>query len=344
MNLKAEPITHALSSTATTTHDVAVIIVNYHGGMLLHRCLAAVQAQTLRPRRVVVVDNGSDDGLTAIREEFPWVEILEPGVNLGFAAANNQAVACVGDVYWVALLNPDAFPEPHWLQYCVAFAQQHPEHGSIGCRLLNAEQPDMLDGTGDCMHVMGWPWRRDHGFPLALGHLDDGEILSPCAAAALYRREVYQALGGLDENFFCYLEDVDLGLRLQLAGYSCGYCAQAVVHHAGSAITGRRSDFTIYYSQRNLLWNYVKNLPAGLFWRYLPWHLLFHLLGVVSFSLKGQMRVVLRAKWDALRGLATVWRQRQAIQAQRRISAASLLARLERGWPRPPRYRGSPKE
>lgn len=326
---------------ATPCHcDVAVIIVNYHAGVLLHRCLEAVEQQTLRPQRVLVVDNGSEDGLASIRSRFPTVEIINPGANLGFAAANNRAVAAAGGVSWVALLNPDAFPEPNWLHECLAFAEQHPGYGSIGCRLLSAENPDYLDGTGDCMHVIGWPWRRDHGFPVAMGQRENGDILSPCAAAALYRRELYQQLGGLDEGFFCYLEDVDLGLRLQLAGYPCGYCASAVVHHAGSAITGRRSDFTIYYSQRNLLWNYLKNLPAGLLWRYLPLHLLFHLLGVVSFSLKGQIRVVLRAKWDALRGLPAVWRQRRAIQAGRRISVNTLLARLERGWPRPPRYRG----
>ena len=318
----------------TARPRVAVIIVNYRAGPLLARAVDAVARQRQRPARLVVVDNGSDDGsLHGVAARFPGLEILDPGANIGFAAANNLAVRAVDDVDWVALLNPDAFPEPDWLSRCLDLAAAHPHHASIGCRLLRADDPGRLDGTGDCYHPSGRPWRRDEGLAVADGHLADGEVFSACAAAALYRREVFLALGGFDERFFCYLEDVDLGFRLRLAGYSCGYCAGAVVHHAGSAITGRGSAFSVYHGHRNLVWTFVKNMPGPLFWVYLPWHLLLNLASIGYLALRGHGATILRAKWHALRGLPGIWHSRRALQRQRRVNWRDLQRHLERGWP-----------
>jgi len=317
----------------TARPRVAVIIVNYRAGPLLARAVDAVARQRQRPARLVVVDNGSDDGsLHGVAARFPGLEILDPGANIGFAAANNLAVRAVDDVDWVALLNPDAFPEPDWLSRCLDLAAAHPHHASIGCRLLRADTPDILDGTGDSYHVSGRPWRRDEGRALADGHLMDGEIFSACAAAALYRRDVFLTLGGFDERFFCYLEDVDLGFRLRLAGHGCGYCAGAVVHHAGSAVTGRRSAFSVYHGHRNLVWTFVKNMPGPLLWRYLPQHLLLNLASIGVFLLRGQGRTILHAKFHALRGLPGILRSRGAVQRQRRVDHHALLTLLERGW------------
>src|SRR5687768_3504169 len=95
---------------------IAVVIVNYNAGTMLRDCLAALAAQTERPARVLVVDNGSRDGsIEACRAEFPWAEYHLLGANLGFARANNVAIDMAGDCEWVALLNPDAFPEPGWI-------------------------------------------------------------------------------------------------------------------------------------------------------------------------------------------------------------------------------------
>lgn len=125
---------------------------------------------------------------------------------------------------------------------------------------------------------------------------------------------------------------MDLGFRLRLAGYRCLYVPDAVVHHVGSAITGRRSDFTVYHGHRNLVWVFVKNMPGPLFWLYLPQHLLFNLVSILWYTLRGQGRVILRAKWDAIRGLPRVWRQRKAIQAKRKVGAWELRRLMARGW------------
>ena len=139
---------------------------------------------------------------------------------------------------------------------------------------------------------------------------------------------------GLDETFTCYLEDVDLGLRLQLAGYRYRHVPESIVHHIGSAVTRRHSAYYVYHGQRNMVWAYVKNMPGFLFWKYLPQHLLLNVIAVVWFIIRGRGISVLRAKWDALRGLPRAWRQRKLIQQNRRMSVTDFDAQLAHGLPR----------
>ena len=171
---------------------------------------------------------------------------------------------------WIVLLNPDAFPEPDWLECLVAAAERHSEFSFFGCRMLLADTPELLDGTGDVHHVSGMCWRRDYRVPTALGVAEADEIFGPCAAAALYSRRALDEVGGFDEAYFCYHEDVDLAFRLRLRGHRCRYVPEAVVRHVSSGIAGVRSDFATYHGERNLVWTYFKDTPAVLFWSYLP--------------------------------------------------------------------------
>jgi len=315
----------------TPVVPVAVVIVNYNAGALLDRCLEAVARQQLHPARVIVVDNASSDGSPReIGARYPWVELIALTRNEGFAAANNRAAEAAGDCEWLALLNPDAFPEPGWLD-ALWRAARAGDAASYGSRMLRAGDPDQLDGTGDVYHVSGLGWRRDHGTPASVQR-DAGEIFSPCAAAALYRRDAFLAVGGFDERFFCYFEDIDLGFRLQLAGYRSRYVPGAVVAHQGSATSGERSDFSIYYGHRNLVWTYFKNMPGWLFWRFLPQHVLMNIISVVWFALRGRGGVVLRAKAAAVAGLPAALRERRRVQAARRVPSRSLMNLMARGW------------
>jgi GT2 family glycosyltransferase len=311
---------------------VAVIIVNFNSGALLGDCLRHLRAQTRRPEQIIVVDNASRDGSAdRLEQDYPEVELVRLERNLGFAAANNLAARRAGEVEWLALLNPDAFAEPDWLERLLAAAAACPDCASFGARLVDAHDPGRLDGTGDVYHPSGLAWRRDHGRLLAEGEGEAGDIFAPCAAAALYRRTAFFEAGGFDEDYFCYFEDVDLGFRLRLLGYGCRYVPDAVVRHVGSAVTGRRSAFSLYHGHRNLVWTWCKNMPGPLLCLYLPQHLLLNLGAVLWYALRGQGRTLLRAKWDALRGLPRCWRQRRVIQAGRRISSGSLRRAMSRG-------------
>ncbi|MCG6871970.1 MAG: glycosyltransferase family 2 protein [Gammaproteobacteria bacterium] len=315
---------------------VAVIVVNFNGGGWLCRSLAALERQSRSPDRVLVVDNASeDDSLEQARNMYPRVEYIALETNTGFAHANNLGVEAAADCDWIALLNPDAFPEPDWLEQLLAAAREFPRHGSFASRL--EDESGKLDGTGDTYHVSGLGWRRDHGRVAGDEHAS-GEIFAPCAAAALYRREAWLAAGGLDDDFFCYFEDLDLGFRLQLLGYPSRYVSSARVIHVGSATTGRSSDFSVYHGHRNLVWCYLKNMPGMYFWLYLPQHLLLNLVSLLVFSARGRW-LIWRAKWDALRGLGRALGQRRGVQAGRRATPAVVCGRMARGLLTPYRDR-----
>ncbi len=311
---------------------VCVLIVNYNGGAHLPRCLESLSRQTVRDFRVVVVDNGSSDGSAdGIDGRYANVTLVRAGRNLGFAAGNNLALTHAGGAEWIALLNPDAFPEPEWLERMMLAAFAWPGFSFFGSRMLLADAPQLLDGTGDVYHASGMAWRRDHGVPTERGAAEAGEIFSPCAAAALYARAALDEAAGFDERYFCYHEDVDLAFRLRLLGHRCRFVPDAIVHHVSGGIAGRRSDFATYHGQRNLVWTYVKDMPGALFWLFLPLHLLMNAAAVAVCAARGQLGVVLRAKRDALRGLGAALAQRRAIQAARRAGSRELLAVMSFG-------------
>ena len=203
-------------------------------------------------------------------------------------------------------------------------------------RMISAGDPNLLDGAGDEYHASGLVWRHGHG-ATASGYLTEPrEVFSPCAAAALYRRSDLIEVESFDEDFFCYVEDVDLGFRLRLAGRRCLYVPDAVVHHVGSATTGRRSDFCVYHGHRNLVWAFLKNMPMPLLAVYLPAHLFLNIFSIAWFALKGQGRVILRAKLDALKGIPLMWRKRWQIQDRRKVTWREIRRVMHRGIPRRP--------
>ena len=302
-------------------------MVDYNQGSFFERTLGLLRDQTRRPDRVVVVDNASTDGSPEeIEERHPEVEVIRLGRNAGFARANNAGVRAAADCGWVVLLNADAYPEPRWLEELLDAARRRPECASFASRMMQADEPKLLDGAGDLYHVSGLAWRRDHGRALAETHeaLEEEEVFAACGGAAMYRRDAYVATGGFDEDFFAYFEDTDLGFRLRLDGQRCLYVPGSVVHHVGSATTGAESDFTVYHQQRNMVWTWVKNMPWPLALLYLPQHLLANAWTALSWARRDRGAVALRAKRDAIRGLPRVWRQRRQVQARRRVGALAL--------------------
>ena len=311
----------------------AVIIVNYNGKDFLDRCLDSLRCQIFAHFQVIVFDNASDDGSAdGIEERFLGVEVIRSIKNIGFAAANNLAVQRAKDCNWVALLNPDAFAETDWLLNLHSAAEENPQYSFFGSHMIQYGSPGCLDGTGDTYHSCGLAWRRDHGiFENQISRSMD-EIFSPCAAAAMYRRDVFLDAGGFDESFFCYFEDVDLAFRLRLLGQRCLYVPSAKVEHVGSATTARQSDFAVYHGHRNMVWTYVKNMPSLMFWRGLPQHILVNILSLLRFSLTGQMGPIFKAKWDAILGLGKVFKKRRYIQKNIKTSETSLKEVMAKDW------------
>jgi GT2 family glycosyltransferase len=310
--------------------SVAVIIVNYQSDQMLRQCLVCLRDQIRLPDRVVVVDNHEPGHDLDYLRDYGRVEVIRSGSNIGFAAAANLGLAAVADCELVAMLNPDAFPEQAWLANLLNAAAQFPEYGSFSSLMIMADSPEVLDGAGDSLHFSGVPWRVGHGSQRQQFDQSQVGCFSACAGAALYRKSALDDVGGFDESFFMYVEDVDLGFRLQLRGYPCRFVEDAVVLHIGSAISGYRSDFSLYYGHRNLVWSYFKNMPWQLLLLTLPFHIAMNLLTLVVFAWRGNGAVIGRAKLDAIKGLPDVLKRRGKNHA-RRIPLIQMWKLFDKG-------------
>lgn len=323
-----------IQSPNNTTPKIAVIIVNYNGRDLLLKCLNHLAKQTVQAHRIYVVDNASHDNSIALCEEaFPNITYVKNENNVGFAAGNNIAAKMATDCDWLAFLNPDAFAAPDWLEQLSAAIKKYPDYEIFGCRMRDANKPELLDGTADMYHISGLAWRRDHQIANPNRNQFE-EIFAACAAAALCKREAFINAGGFDEDYFCYFEDVDLGFRLRIFGHRCLYVPTAVVDHMGSAITGKTSDFQVYHGHRNMVWTYIKNMPSSLFLFYLPMHLLMTLVMFLVCVKRGQGKVFLKAKKDAIKGIRKMWGKRKDIQKQKNVKITSLRKLMVLGFSR----------
>ncbi len=310
-----------------------VIVVNWNSGSYLRKCLRAVLNQSVPVEKIIVVDNASTDAsLSEAEDLLPHVQLIRLPHNAGFATGNNLAVKAAEGCEWLAFLNVDAFPERDWLEQLLAATKSRPEGALFGSRMIQARDPERLDGVGDAYHVSGVHWRIGHGQQIRDSVAHGEEVFSVCGAAMLCRRDLFLEVGGFDEHFFCYAEDVDLGFRLRLLGHRCWYVPGSTVYHVGSATTGKRSDFAVYHGHRNLVWVYFKNMPWPLLWLYLPQHMVLNFVSLIYFTAHGKGRVIFFAKWAALCGLPQVWRERRQVQHTRRVSAWELRRAMATGW------------
>jgi len=309
----------------------SILIVNFNAGRHLARCIEALRRQDSSNFEVLLLDNASNDDSWALARQAaagdPRFHFEESGVNLGFAAGNNR-LAAKARAPWLAFLNPDAIAAPDWLGKLLDAVVRHPGVALFGSQQLDDGDPAILDGAGDRYLCLGLPWRGGHGWPASL-KMAEGEVFTACAAASLCRRDAFEAAGGFDESFFCYVEDVDLGFRLRLLGETCIQVPAAVVRHVGSISSGGAgSAFARYHGTRNLIWCFVKNMPWPIFWPLLPLHLIVLLLLWLRALSRGMGGTVARGIGDGLAGLGRVWLARRTIQARRRTSVWAIARAL----------------
>lgn len=308
----------------------SVIIPNYNGQRHLPIVLDALQQQTFRDFEIILADDASsDDSVALVEHGYPAVRLLVNRRNLGFVRTCNAAAdAARGRV--IVLLNNDIEPAATWLEELARAFVAHPRAASVASKLLLFDRRDVLHSAGDLLGSDGIPINRGV-WQIDTGQFDDQRaVFSACGGAAAYRREVWQTLGGFDEDFWMYLEDVDFGFRARLLGFETVFAPRARVYHRLGASGGDL--LASYYVGRNTLWLIIKNMPAELLWRNLP--------AIVG----GQLRIAL----DALRnirgpaararlagqlagliGLPRQWRKRRLIQERRQVDDTAIAAQLK---------------
>jgi GT2 family glycosyltransferase len=300
---------------------VSAVVLNYNGRALLEVVLPSLFAQCFSDMEVVVVDDYStDDSLAYVREHWPDIRVLSAGSgNVGVAAALNAGVGVArGEL--VALLNNDLELESNWLGELVAALDRHPDAGSVGGKLLNYYRRDVIDSVGDVFTRAGTAYPRGGG-EVDCGQYDEEvEIFAPTAGAALYRACALADVGPFDESFFAYFEDVDWGLRAQLAGYRSWYAPTAVAYHMGSATTGGDTDPRFYaLKRRNTIALLVKDVPVSFMARNVH-RIGAHQLLSLGYSIRpGMLAVHLKALGAALRAAPDWLRARKQILGGRAI-------------------------
>jgi len=280
----------------------SVLIVNYNAGELLQSAINSLKNQTFTDFEVVIVDNDSDDNSAdnLDTEGLPGVRVLREKQNHGFARGNNLA-AKVAQGKWLALLNPDATADATWLEEIHAATERHESCRVFACSQINMDEPGLLDGAGDAYFAFGIPWRGGFEHPISELPSKDSHCFSPCGASAVYERALFLDIGGFDERFFCYCEDIDLGIRLQLSGEKCVFLPDAVIHHKGSATSGRYSYFTMYHGFRNRTWAYIKNMPLAFLLLTLPGHLALMGYNYLNNLGNADVKGMRQGMWDGLK-------------------------------------------
>lgn len=321
-----------MSTLTSSGHHptAAVIIPNWNGRRFLAACFDSLRAQRFRDFEVVLVDNGSrDDSVAFTREHYPEVRVIALPENRGFAAAVNCGILATGGLY-VALLNNDTEVDPDWLGELVRALEADPGAASAAAKMREHAQGrrDRLYGLGQALTPDGCPHR------IGAGERDQGqwdgvrEVFGACGGAALYRRDVLEEIGLLDEAFFAYLEDDDWAFRARLAGYHCLAVHSAVVYHVGSATSGAGSPLVFRLGTRNRVRLVLKNYPLPWLLRFAPAILTSHARYLAASASVGRLCPVVQGYAGALAQLPDILRQRRRVQRLRRAPDAALRAAL----------------
>ena len=312
----------------------SVVVPVWNGRRWLPGLIASLRAQTFAPDELIAVDNGSTDGsLEWLAEHAPEARIVELGRNTGFACAANRGIAeATGEI--VALVNTDVELAPEWLERALAALGEGV--GAVATKMVDLADPGVLYDAGDVLRRDGVCEQRGR-FRADEGRWDaPGEVFAACAGAALYRREAVVALGGFDERFFSYLEDVDLGLRLRLAGWRCAWEPRAVARHAGGGSAGQLARPVAAWAERNTLLLVAKAFP----WRWLPMVAYRQLAWAVHAARRGGLGGFLRGAAAAVPLLPAMLRARRVLRREAVVDVREAVP--ARPW-RGPRAGGHPE-
>lgn len=209
---------------------LSVIVINYKSKDILNRCLNSIHSEY--PHEIIVVDN--DDDLPVIQRND--VRVIPFTGNLGFSGANNKAMKSASGEH-ILYLNADVFLSVDYIDHCIRYLEANLQCSSVQGKLLKAANPELIDSTGNVVTRTFWAFNEHH---LEQDRdIPAHEIFGVCAAAGIFRRSMLEKVSEdgqyFDEDFFAYLEDVDLNIRLREAGYTAWFEPKAQALHIREA-------------------------------------------------------------------------------------------------------------
>lgn len=299
---------------------ISIVIVNFNGQRFLEPCLSSLAGQSFKNFEIILVDNNSSDGsVDFIHEHFPEVTVIKNKENAGFTGGANAGIrASRGE--FILTLNNDTTADPHFIENLVKPMVSDPGVGMCASKMLF---PDgRINSTGICIARSGAAWDRGIYEPDSGQYDGKVDVFGPCAGAALYRKSMLDEIGLFDEDFFIFMEDVDLAFRARLAGWVCRFVPSARVIHIMGGTAGTDSELSVFYGNRNLLWNTIKNFPSRTLLIYLPWILGRNCADIPYYFSKGKGQAILKAKASAMGGIVRMARKRKS--ASRRVPEGQI--------------------
>ena len=239
----------------------SLVIPNFYGMAFLDECLRSLEEQSFSDFEIILVDNGSVDGSAEyVAENYPETRVIKLEKNYGFCKAVNVGIQAAKAPY-VILLNNDVRADKNFVREMLLGMKKYPDCFSCGAQMRNMYEPDKIDDAGDYYCALGWAFALGKDKDI-VNYQIPRRIFAASGGAAIYRKELFEEIGYFDEKHFAYLEDIDLGYRSAIWGYSNWYLPKAVVYHAGSGTSGSRyNDFKIRHSARNNIYMIYKNMP-----------------------------------------------------------------------------------
>ena len=310
---------------------VDVAVVSWNSWRHLSRNLPAMIAQDY-PSRVVVVDNASADATPdAVEAAFPDVTVLRSDRNAGFGVASNRCFAASTSRY-VAALNPDARPEAGWLRALVNALEANPNAALATSKVLLVSDPGRVNACGTAVHLSGISSCRGVGDDQHQ-HVHSEQLAAVSGAAFVARRDILDEIGGFDERFFMYMEDIELSLRARLAGYDVVLAPRSRVRHEYDLCV---PPWKFFYLERNRFYLLANILRVRTLIALAP-ALLVAEVGVWWFALRSGPTMAL-AKLRSYGAIATsvgaMLSNRRRVQRLRRVRDADLLAVMDTSLPR----------
>ena len=296
------------------TPRVAAIIPHWNRRDLLPTLFQSLREQTRPFDDILVVDNGSTDDSAAFAEA-QGVRVLRLGVNTGFAPAVNRGLQAV-QADWVAILNNDVTLQPEWLERLLENATRAGAHFATG-KILNAANPALIDGTFDALSRGACADRCGHG--KADGPLwnEPRSIQFAPMTAALFRADLFEEVGGLDESFGSYMEDAEFGLRCAIPGREGVYVPSAIAYHRGSATLGAWNKATVWRIARNQVLLAAKHMRAQPLWPIVAGQLLWGCVAVRH----GRGFAWLSGKFAGLREARGIQQVKTSVERRNRLAA-----------------------
>ncbi len=295
---------------------ISIIILNYNGKHHLRECLDSIFNQNFTDFEVILVDNNStDSSVLWVRENYPKVKTVENKSNLGFAGGNNCALPyALGE--WVFFLNNDTMLENNCLaEIAKGISERKTNHLVFAPLMVNFDEPTKVDSGGDCLY----PWCL--GYKYEDLEADDAifadkrEIMSACGGGAVFNKELFNKIGGFDEDFFLIYEDVDLSLMAKRMGVEIWMLPKAKIRHKGCATIVQHSAQRMYFAERNKFYLKIKHYPLITLLKYSPQIFLFQVLSMVLCTFRGYFFMRLKAYIDILRNLPKMLKKRKKIFA-----------------------------